>query len=192
MQEYLSSPYKGVRVVFSTYQSAQVVAEGMPKGAAFDLGLFDEAHKTAGREGTRFSFALNDENLPITKRLFMTATPRHYDVRKKDKEGDAKLVYSMDVPETYGKRIHELSFRQAATDKLICDYKVVISVVTSEEVNNDLLRRGEVVVQGDAVKARQVANQIALQRAVEKYGVKRIFTFHSSVKSAKVIHRARW
>jgi predicted helicase len=53
VREYLSSPYGGVRVVFSTYQSAQVVAEGM-EDKPFDLGLFDEAHKTAGREGTRF------------------------------------------------------------------------------------------------------------------------------------------
>ena len=92
VKEYLSSSSQGVRVIFSTYQSAQVVAEGIPKGASFDLGLFDEAHKTAGREGTRFSFALKDDNLPILKRLFMTATPRHYDVRKKDKEGDTSLV----------------------------------------------------------------------------------------------------
>ncbi len=28
---------------------------------------------------TRFSFALEDANLPIRKRLFFTATPRHYD-----------------------------------------------------------------------------------------------------------------
>ncbi|HQQ35677.1 MAG TPA: Helicase associated domain protein, partial [Rugosibacter sp.] len=40
-------------------------------------------------------------------------------------------------------------------------------------------------VDGDTVKARQVALQIALQKAVEKYGVSRIFTFHGSVKAAR-------
>ncbi|NIM98867.1 MAG: hypothetical protein GTO24_12545 [candidate division Zixibacteria bacterium] len=59
----------------------------MAKSSPFELGVFDEAHKTAGREGVNFSWALKDENLPIRKRLFMTATPRHYDIRKKDKEG---------------------------------------------------------------------------------------------------------
>jgi predicted helicase len=74
---YLSKSFPGTRIVFSTYQSAQVVADGMPLDAdgqrlPFDLGIFDEAHKTASRDGTRFSFALEDRNLPIRKRLFVS------------------------------------------------------------------------------------------------------------------------
>ncbi|WP_170067314.1 DEAD/DEAH box helicase [Malikia spinosa] len=190
VRQYLEKPFDGTRFVFSTYQSAQVVAEGMPVDAdgqrrPFDLGIFDEAHKTASRDGTRFSFALEDANLPITKRLFFTATPRHYDVRKKDKEGDSTLVYSMDRPEVYGPVVHTLSFAEAARRGIICDYKVVVSVVTSDMVDDYLLRHGETIVAGDTVKARQVALQVALQKAVEKYGVSRIFTFHGSVKAAK-------
>lgn len=190
VQRFLAQPFGGIKVVFSTYQSAHVVAEGMPTGAdgvkiAFDLGIFDEAHKTASRTGTQFSFALDDANLPITKRLYFTATPRHYDIRKKDREGDTQLVYSMDKPEIYGPVAHTLSFAEAARRDIICDYKVVISVVTSEMVNDQLLQHGEVLVAGDTVKARQVALQIALQQAVEKYGVSRIFTFHGTVKAAR-------
>lgn len=185
VRQWLVRPFSGVRIVFSTYQSAEVVAEGMDHSVPFDFGIFDEAHKTAGREGTRFSFALKDKNLPIHKRLFMTATPRHYDVRHKDKEGDARLVYSMDVPEVYGPVAHTLTFPEAARRDIICGYKVLISVVTSDMVTEHQLRHGEVVVDGDPVKARQVANQIAIEKAVEKYGVGRIFTFHRSVASAK-------
>ena len=72
VREYLSSAYDGVRVVFSTYQSARVVAEGMAD-EPFDLGLFDEAHKTAGRQGTRFSFALTDGNLSTHARTLEEA-----------------------------------------------------------------------------------------------------------------------
>lgn len=182
---YLHTDTKGPHVVFSTYQSAQVVSDGVPSDFAFDLGVFDEAHKTAGREGTKFSFALSDDNLRIRKRLFMTATPRHYDVRKKDKEGDSKLVYSMDVSEIYGDTAYSLQFRQAVNEDLICDYKVLISVVTNAEIDDWQLSHGEVVVQGDAINARQVANQIALKNAVDEYGVRRIFTFHASVASAE-------
>ena len=46
---------------------------------------------------------------------------------------------------------------------IICGYKVIISVITSEMVTNELLSHGEVLVNGDAVRARQVANQIALR-----------------------------
>lgn len=188
--KFIGKPFDGVKVVFSTYQSAHIVAEGMLASVdgekqPFDLAIFDEAHKTASRSGTQFSFALTDENLPIRKRLFFTATPRHYDIRKKDKEGDNALVYSMDRPEIYGRVAHTLSFAEAARRGIICDYKVVISVITSEMVNEYLLKHGEVIVSGDAVKARQVALQIALQKAVEKYGVSRIFTFHGSIAAAK-------
>jgi superfamily II DNA or RNA helicase len=184
VRAFLAAKFDGVKLVFSTYQSAHVVAAGMKRSNAFDLAIFDEAHKTAGREGVHFGFALSDKYLTIKKRLFLTATPRHYDVRKRDKEGDARLVYSMDAPEVYGPVAHKLTFAEAARRGIICDYKVIISVVTSDMVNDHLLRHGEVIVKGDAVKARHVANQLALQTAVAQHGVSKIFTFHRSVASA--------
>lgn len=185
VRKFLSKRTAGVKIIFSTYQSAQVVAEGLNTKSGFDFGIFDEAHKTAGREGTKFGFALDDSNLPIRRRLFLTATPRHYNVLKKDKEGESTLIYSMDDPEVYGKRAYTLPFFEAAKRKIICGYKVLISVVTSDEVNEEFLRRGEVLVEGDEVKARQVANQLSLKRATEKYPVNKAFTFHTFVNSAK-------
>jgi len=184
VKEFFSKRTGGVKIVFSTYQSAHVVAEGMTAKSGFDFGIFDEAHKTAGRQGTKFAVALKDENLPIKKRLFLTATPRHYNVLKKDKEGEAELVYSMDDEAVYGRLVYELPFAEAAKKKIICGYKVLISVVTSEEVDEELLSKGEVLIKGDEIKARQVANQLALKRAVEKFPVKKAFTFHSFVKAA--------
>ena len=183
---FLGQKAGGVQVVFSTYQSAQVVSDGMKKADIFDIGIFDEAHKTAGREGSKFSFALSDENLPIKKRLFFTATPRHYSIQSKDRdrEGDAKLVFSMDNEEVYGPIVHKLTFADAAKRDIICNYKIVISVVDGKMVNNDLLKRGEVLVKDDYVRARQVAVQLALQRAVQEFGVGRIITFHNSVEAA--------
>ena len=184
VRAFLDTPFTGTKIVFSTYQSAQVVGAALKPGEAFDLAVFDEAHKTAGREGRNYAFALEDANLPIRKRLFLTATPRHYNPLRKDKEGDAQLVFSMDRPEVYGPQAYRLTFAEAARRGIICGYKVVISVITSEMVTNDLLSRGEVLVNGTPMRARQVANQIALRDAIGKYGVKKVFTFHSTVKSA--------
>ena len=58
---------------------------------------------------------------------------------------------------------------EAARREIICPYKVAISVVTSAMVTSEQLRRGEVIINGDAVRAIQVANQIALQKAVAEY-----------------------
>jgi superfamily II DNA or RNA helicase len=184
VRRFLDAPFDGTKIVFSTYQSASVVGEALKPGESFDLGIFDEAHKTAGREGSKLSFALRDENLAIAKRLFVTATPRHYNPRNKNKSGEMEMVYSMDRPEVFGNRVYTLSFSQATKREIICGYKVVISVITSEMVTNEMINRGQVQISGDYVQARQVANQIALRDAVHKFGVERIFTFHNTVQSA--------
>jgi len=185
IRRFLARQFNGVRIIFSTYQSANMLAEAMDGHPPFDLGIFDEAHKTAGREGAKFGLALSDDNLAIHKRLFLTATPRHYNINKKDKEGDAQLVYSMDNADIYGPVVHTLSFAKAAEQGIICDYKVVISVVTSDMIGREMIRHGKALVDGDIVHAQQVANQIAIKQAVEKYGVSRIFSFHASVASAR-------
>jgi superfamily II DNA or RNA helicase len=184
VRQFLDASFDGPRVVFSTYQSAAVVGRALRKGEQFDIGVFDEAHKTAGREGRNYGFALEDSNIAIRKRLFMTATPRHYNPQKTNGAEEAHLVFSMDNPQVYGQQAFILTFGEAARRHIICGYKVIISVITSEDVTNDLLSRGEVVVAGDSIRARQVANQIALLRAINKYRVKKIFTFHKTVKSA--------
>lgn len=185
VREFLDAPFAGVKVIFSTYQSVQkAIKPALRKSERFDLGIFDEAHKTAGREGRNFAFALDDKNLAIRKRLFLTATPRHYNPLRKDKEGDAQLVFSMDKPDVYGPQAYRLTFAEAARRGIICHYRVIISVITSGMVTNELLSHGEVLVNGDAIRARQVANQLALKDAIAKYGVNKVFTFHSSVKSA--------
>jgi predicted helicase len=55
--DFLQQEIDATKIVFSTYQSSPVVAEGMSETDKFDLAVFDEAHKTAGRQGTKFSFA---------------------------------------------------------------------------------------------------------------------------------------
>ncbi|MFQ5685555.1 MAG: Helicase associated domain protein [Candidatus Scalindua sp.] len=176
---------EGVKIVFSTYQSADIVAEGMDNSYRFDLGIFDEAHKTAGRKGKKFGFALKYDNLRIKKCLFLTATPRHYNINKKNEDGDFDLVYSMDNPDVYGMVAHQLSFAVAIRQNIICNYKVIISVVTSDQVNKEMLKRGEVLINGNMVNAQHIANQIAFKEAISKYGIRRIFTFHRSVNTAR-------
>jgi superfamily II DNA or RNA helicase/DNA-binding transcriptional MerR regulator len=186
VRKFLRHPFKGVKVVFTTYQSAPIVGRAMARGEAFDLGIFDEAHKTAGSEGKRNAFALSDKNLRIRKRLFLTATPRKYRVPSKESERgkDLEPVYSMDQPEIYGRPIHKLSFGKAAAQGIICNYKVIISVVTSSAAEQQQRRRGIVMVKGDAVKAGQVVNQLAIAQAVRKHKIGKVFSFHLTKKSA--------
>ena len=180
---FLSDNKDGVNVIFSTYQSAEVVAEGL-KGQTVDLGIFDEAHKTTGDKEGLFAFGLSDKNIRIKKRLFLTATPRHYKLNKRDKDGDFQVV-SMSDEAVYGKVSYRLPFSAAVAAGIIVPYKVIISVSLNKEVDAELLKRGSTRVRRDEIQAKWVANQIALKRAIEKTGASKIITFHSRVNLAE-------
>jgi predicted helicase len=174
----------GIKVIFSTYQSSPVVSEGIRGLPPLDIAIFDEAHKTTGPQGGLFAHSLSDEKIRIRKRLFFTATPRHYDIRHRNREGDFRIV-SMDDETIYGPRAYTLTFGAAARQGIICDYKIVISEVDGHEVNDFALKHGITLVAGDLIGARWVANQIAVERAIEKTGAVRGITFHSRVSTAK-------
>jgi superfamily II DNA or RNA helicase len=180
---FLGQNKDGVNVIFSTYQSAEVVAEGL-KGQTVDLGIFDEAHKTTGDKEGLFAFGLSDKNIRIKKRLFLTATPRHYKLNKRDKDGDFQVV-SMSDETVYGKVSYRLPFSTAVAAGIIVPYKVIISVSLNKEVDAELLRRGSTRVRRDEINAKWVANQIALKRAIEKTGASKVITFHSRVDTAE-------
>ena len=181
---FLSRKTDDVKVVFSTYQSAAVVAQGMKGMQPFDVAIFDEAHKTTGPQAGLFAFGLSDKNLPVRKRLFLTATPRHYDIKRRDKEGDFRLV-SMDDESVYGPVSYRLSFASAVKQEIICPYKIVISITTKAEVDNKLLKHGTTLVKRDQIQARWVATQLALERAIKQTGASKVITFHSRVALAQ-------
>ena len=73
-------------VVFTTYQSMQVIADAHKAGLpAFDLVICDEAHRTTGAlrgdEGSSFLLVHDDQEVRARKRLYMTATPSIYSKR---------------------------------------------------------------------------------------------------------------
>jgi predicted helicase len=123
-------------VVFSTYQSIQVVAEAQDKGLPeFDLIICDEAHRTTGvtvADADESNFVrIHDANyIKGRKRLYMTATPRIYSDDSKSKADEAgAVVASMDDELVYGPEFHRLGFGEAVERDLLSDYKVLVLAV---------------------------------------------------------------
>lgn len=123
-------------VVFSTYQSIDVIAQAQQQGLAdFDLVICDEAHRTtgvtlAGQDESAFVRVHDNDVLRATKRLYMTATPRVFadDVRKKATDADAVLA-DMGDEDTFGPELHRLGFGDAVEADLLTDYKVLVLAV---------------------------------------------------------------
>lgn len=124
---------RGLNVVFTTYQSLSAIHEAQQQGAPeFDLIICDEAHRTtgitlAGEDPSAFT-SIHDENyIQGSKRLYMTATPRLYDDKVKDKADEHSAeVSSMDDEAIYGPEFHRLGFGEAVEKGLLTDYKVLV------------------------------------------------------------------
>lgn len=191
VKKFIETKTNDLKVIFCTYQSSKIIQKALGKKRVVDFAIFDEAHRTAKvskhkkyNKNDLFSYALYDENIFIKKRLFMTATRRVEDRKKFNTEGDAKLTVSMDKEDIYGKVCYPLTFYEAAKKNIIAKSKFIISHVTSNEIEREQRRLSKTIVKGINIKSEQVADQIAIKKAVEKYKIKKLFTFHTTVNQA--------
>lgn len=177
----------GKHIIFSTYQSAErVVSAVRSSETEIDLAIFDEAHRMAG-QSTSWGRALLDDNvLKISKRLFMTATPRTFTAAVKAKAQDVGTsLASMDDPELFGRVFFDLSFSEAIKEDLLSDFKIVVLGVSDSEVRSVISNNQIVEAGGTNLEARNLAAQIAVVKARSEFGLQKMITFHSSVRQAR-------
>jgi len=137
----------GLTVVFSTYQSIDVISraqQALLKAEAgygeFDLIICDEAHRTTGvtlsdQEESNFVKVHDADFLKAKKRLYMTATPRLFsdDIKSKAAQAEAELC-SMDDVSKFGEEIYRIGFGEAVEKGLLTDYKVLILTLNDKDV----------------------------------------------------------
>jgi len=134
-----------LNVIFSTYQSLDVIKEAQQKGLPeFDLIICDEAHRTAGvskREETNFKLVHSNDNIKGKKRLYMTATPKVFDVGQEDKEKleeNLVQIFDMNDEAIFGHTFFEYSFRRAIEEGYLSPYRIVVMTVGKKEVQEKL------------------------------------------------------
>jgi len=95
-------------VVFSTYQSIQVLAEAQQQGfGGSDLIICDEAHRTTGltlpgEDPSAFVKVHHNQIIAGQKRLYMTATPRIYADQSKTKASEVNAPCLLSQTRTSG------------------------------------------------------------------------------------------
>ncbi len=153
----------GMTVVFSTYQSIDVIAKaqkvllrnGFPE---FDLIICDEAHRTTGytepgMDDSSFVKVHDADFIRAKKRLYMTATPRLYDVDAQSKAAKKDVpLWSMDNETYFGKEIHRIGFGEAVERGLLTDYKVIILTLNDKDVPpavQKMITNGEAEIKTD-------------------------------------------
>jgi superfamily II DNA or RNA helicase len=182
IEKWLETNRDEHKIIFTTYQSGRIIADVSKKlNISFDLGIFDEAHKTVGLNKKLFSYLLFDENIAIAKRIFMTATERFYSGSKED-------IISMDDYEIYGDTFSQMSFKEAIEKELLTDYKIITIDVKKSEIaefikSNDLVQLNN--KWKNETEARSLASMIALRKAMKVLPIKNAVSFHSSIDKAQ-------
>lgn len=165
-------------VVFSTYQSIQVIADAQKRNGLpeFDLIVCDEAHRTTGatlegEDESNFVKIHNQAFVAGKKRLYMTATPRVFGDAVKAKANEASAVLcSMDDEALYGQTLFTRGFGWAVENQLLTDYKVLVLAVDEQLVSSSVQRR---LADGTSeLKLDDATKIIGCYKALTKQGIK--------------------
>ena len=203
---------KGMKVVFSTYQSIDTIAKAQKEllkkdsdFGIFDLIICDEAHRTTGvtlkdEDESNFVKVHNNEIIESKKRLYMTATPRLYNdsSKSKAKEKDIYLC-SMDDETIYGKEIYRIGFGKAVEEGLLTDYKVLVLTLNDKDIPKEIqniIANGESELKtNDASKfigcinglSKQILDKEGILKDSDPEPMKRAVAFCQNIKISKQI-----
>jgi len=183
----------GMTVVFSTYQSIDVISKAQKellnsdKSAnhfgIFDLIICDEAHRTTGvtlskEDSSAFIKVHDNAFIQARKRMYMTATPRLYsdDAKSKAAQADA-ILCSMDDPSLYGEEMYRIGFGEAVDRDLLSDYKVLILTLSDKDVppavQKMIANRDNEINSDDASKLIGCINALSKQVLVDADVIKK-------------------
>lgn len=208
---------EGLTVVFSTYQSIDVISRAQQQllketddaFGTFDLIICDEAHRTTGvtlKDETESAFVRvhNNDFLRAVRRIYMTATPRLYtDETKKRAEENSAVLCSMDDRSMYGDEIYRIGFGEAVKQELLSDYKVLILAVGEKDITptlqNALTREDGTIDADDPSKLIGCINALSKKvlgadeefvKGSDPLPMRRAVAFCSSIKASRAIANA--
>lgn len=170
----------GLTVVFSTYQSIDVIHAAQQMGLPdFDLIVCDEAHRTTGsalpgvpkEEASSFMKVHYDENVRGAKRLYMTATPRIYGetAKRKGAEEDYTIA-SMDDESIYGPVAYQIKFGEAVERELLTDYKVIVLTVEEDALRERMPLSDDEGVDASSLDADDIGKIIGCWKGLAEHG----------------------
>ena len=211
--EYLKqNPKKGMTVVFSTYQSIEVIAKAQSKlldlensFGIFDLIICDEAHRTtgvtlSGSDESAFVKVHDNDFLKAKKRVYMTATPRLFDENAKSRAAQAEAeLCSMDDIEKYGDEIYRIGFGKAVEEGLLSDYKVLVLTLSESDmpvaIQKMIADESNEINTDDASKligcinalSKQILGDAGLLKETDPEPMRRAVAFCQNIKESKKI-----
>lgn len=161
-------------VIFTTLTSFANMKDDF-KENFFDFAIFDEAHRVAGEDYKCFLKVINFNN--YKKALFLTATEKNY-----SEEGAVGMNNDL-----FGKTISKIYMKEMIDKGVICDYNIINVGFTSDNVAEILKENKEFFLDVKVklpVKTRILMSALSLVKCIEKYPLKKIITYHSTIEES--------
>ena len=126
-------------LISATFKSMDIIANHLH---LFKKPLFiiDEFHNLS-----KSNISNNNDNIyklliSEHKILFMSATPRIYDIEELDDNSDDENDYESNFNDLFGNVVYNINFTTAISNKYITDYNVYLPAVseTNDELNNEI------------------------------------------------------
>ncbi len=191
IQKFLSADAEK-KIIFVTYNSLDAISNALCGTTyLFDLGIFDESHRTAGtKDSLMFVYGMEDNYIPIKKRLFMTATERLVSPRLRTSiEHTENVVFSMDDVSKYGPALATLTFGQAIEKGIICDYKIVVCTITENDIAELVAHRKIITTElgndSSSANIEVLLKEVLIAKVMHELDVKKVISYHAYVKNAK-------
>ncbi|MEV8426015.1 DEAD/DEAH box helicase [Streptomyces niveus] len=151
------------------------------KMTPFDLAIVDEAHGTAGDLGRPWAAIHDNQRIPASFRLYLTATPRILAAARPQRGSDgqeAAIATMADDPDgTYGAWLAELGLSEAIEREILAPFEIDV-----------LETRDPSPILGESEEARRGRRLALLQTALLEhaaaYNLRTVMTFHQKVEEA--------
>lgn len=175
-------------VVIVTYQSSKLLKEACKElKFKFDIGIYDEAHRTVGTHNKKFTILLSYKKLS-KKRLFMTATEKIYyhHINKFSKEQHEEIL-SMDNEDIYGKVIYNYSTRQAIEDNQLVNYNVIAPFISTDKYDEMLENNDYVQINKTIHEIKLLLLAVMIVEVLKENSIKHLLIFSNKNEKAKRI-----
>ncbi|MFR0359595.1 Helicase associated domain protein [Streptomyces sediminimaris] len=168
--------------VFATYASLPKLVEAHQRHLLprWDIAVVDEAHRTAGARAKPWAVIHDDDAIPARHRLYLTATPRIWDVNRGI---TTEPIASMDDVDLFGRIAYRYSLAEAIHEGRLADYRIAAPEIHNAQLHAFLAGRtrkgARRTPQADAM--RVAAAQLALLKAREDHAIRRAVVFSRSI-----------
>ena len=169
IQYFMNKPSDVKKIIFAVYNTVGVTSgitsELTNSGVSFDLAIYDECHRTSGKEFGMFTSCVDDMIVRANHKLFMTATIKEYEDTKDENEVviENNNLFSMANTDIYGRVAYSLTIFEAIRLGILCNFQTYLLEVSDDSIKRMLNKEMEFL--GEIVKGRHLATAYSVIKA---------------------------